>query len=121
MQDNLPRLDLTGALEAMDNDREMYRNILDAYLESIPPIISEMLSLLRTNDLPTLIRNAHSLKSSSRSVGALRLGAAAENLERMAMAIPSAEIEEKISLVKEEFGYVCKQLVNEGFEVSSPF
>lgn len=121
MQDNLPRLDLTGALEAMDNDREMYRNILEVYIDSIPPLITEMLSLLQANDLPTLIRNAHSLKSSSRSVGALRLGAAADNLEQNAMSLSSAEIEEKISLIKEEFVCVCNQLVNEGFEVSSPF
>jgi HPt (histidine-containing phosphotransfer) domain-containing protein len=116
-QDDPPRLDLAGALDAMDNDRELYGTIIDVYLNTVPGILSEMLSAFSAGDLQTAIRNAHSLKSSSRSVGALKLGTAAELIEKSAQTLSSAKLRENVDQLKKEFCFLCSELAAEGFKV----
>ena len=77
----LPILDRETALSALGNDRETYDIVLETYLETTPDLLSQMKAALARSDMETLQRHAHSLKSSSRTIGALELGERAQGLE----------------------------------------
>ncbi len=113
----LPVLDLATALEAMDNDREMYGEILSMYLTSTISLFTEMETQLRENDTDGLIRSAHTLKSSSRTIGGLNLGASAEKLEHTVPSYSPDEILESISSLRSQFIKLCAALSPEGFPV----
>ena len=49
--ERLPLLDITAALKAMDGDREMYGEVVEVYLDSIPSLLDEMDEALRRHDL----------------------------------------------------------------------
>ncbi|MBE0620471.1 MAG: response regulator [Burkholderiales bacterium] len=74
------------ALRALDKDgsRGVVRRVFDIYLKNAPVLIAEMQAGATKNDLDRMSRAAHSLKSSSRSVGAVNLADICRKLERSA-------------------------------------
>ena len=74
------------ALRALDKDgtRGVVRRVFDIYLKNTPVLIAEIQAGAAASDLDRLGRAAHSLKSSSRSVGAANLADICRELERSA-------------------------------------
>ena len=60
----------------------MVARTIDKFLTYVPSILAEIDTALQENDIPTLRRHAHSLKSSSASVGAIALSGQATLIER---------------------------------------
>lgn len=58
-------------------------NIIILFLENFPQQIAQMQQALQKNDLDTVARLAHSLKSSCASLGAMQLATVARDLEQM--------------------------------------
>ena len=114
---DIPVLDLARALEAMDNDRELYGEILSLYLDSTASLLDEMETQSQTEDMVSLKRSAHTLKSSSRTVGALRLGSRSEHLEKNTPSLSAEETAGAISRLRSEFGQLCAALFSEGFPI----
>ena len=112
-----PILDLSTALEAMDNDRQMYEEILSMYLSSTISLFSEMDAHFHGRDYDALSRSAHTLKSSSRTIGGLNLGSHAEELEHKAASLSPDAIAESISGLRSQFIKLCAALSVEGFAV----
>ncbi len=56
--------------------------IVDLYLSDVPQTINEMRAALKNDDLVTVRRLAHSLKSSSANLGAMQTSASASELEQ---------------------------------------
>ena len=67
-------------------DAEFVAEIVDAFCEDTPRYIAELRESLTEQDLDTFRRAAHSIKSSSKIVGALNLAFQAAELEQMARA-----------------------------------
>ena len=67
-------------------DAEFVAEIVDAFCEDTPRYIAELRESLTKQDLDTFRRAAHSIKSSSKIVGALNLASQAAELEQMARA-----------------------------------
>ena len=67
-------------------DAEFVAEIVDAFCEDTPRYIAELRESLTEQDLDTFRRAAHSIKSSSKIVGALNLASQAAELEQMARA-----------------------------------
>ena len=65
-------------------DAEFVAEIVDAFCEDTPRYIAELRESLTRQDLDTFRRAAHSIKSSSKIVGALSLASQAAELEQMA-------------------------------------
>ena len=65
-------------------DAEFVAEIVDAFCEDTPRYIAELRESLTKQDLDTFRRAAHSIKSSSKIVGALNLASQAAELEQMA-------------------------------------
>ena len=59
-------------------------DVLDSYIADSLAQIEDMTRAVNAGDRDVLKINAHSLKSSSRSVGAMQVGALAEQLEHLA-------------------------------------
>ena len=93
----LPVLDdgvLQEVLEATGGDREFVRELIDTYLTDAPEQLGAMTAAIDADDPAALVRPAHTLKSSSATVGAMRLAAVARELEmagRSGLLEPSAQ------------------------------
>ena len=72
-----------AALEALldTTDREFVGELIDAYLEDSPGLIAGMKEALASGNATEFTRAAHSLKSSSASLGATGLSILAKDLE----------------------------------------
>jgi HPt (histidine-containing phosphotransfer) domain-containing protein len=60
--------------------------LIDAYLDDSPQLITAMRESLKSSDADVFRRSAHSLKSNSASLGAINLAALARELEMMGKA-----------------------------------
>lgn len=65
--------------------------IVRQYVDGLPAQCAHLAALLAAGDLPALRRSAHSLKGSSASLGALRLGARAAEIEKLAATEQASE------------------------------
>jgi CheY-like chemotaxis protein len=74
------------ALRALDKKGTLgvVRQVLGIYLKSTPALIAEIEAGVAANDWKRVGRGAHSLKSSSRNIGAVRLSHICGDLERAA-------------------------------------
>ncbi len=70
--------------EAMGED--FIGEILQTYLEETPQLLDRLLQALEKQDCEGFRQAAHSIKSTSNSVGALDFGTAAKDLEMMGRA-----------------------------------
>ena len=62
---------------------DFINELIDAFLEDGPHMIQDMQAALKTKDVDSFRRNAHSLKSNANTFGATELGALAKELEFM--------------------------------------
>ena len=108
-------LDLEAALTDMAGDREIYEEVVVVFLNDTPNTLSDISSAYNTSDIPTLNRLSHSIKSSSRSIGGLRLGAVAEKLENDSARDNLSNAENSIKELYTEFKNLKQKLAEEGF------
>ncbi len=84
--------------------------LIDAYLEDTTEFVSLMRTACDNNDYESLQVPAHSMKSSSANIGAMRLSALAKELEQQVRSDSLVDVEQQISAIEEEFGRVAKEL-----------
>ena len=75
---------LHGLLRQLDGDTAAARKLVELFLESTPPLLSELHAALTTGDAPRLRRIAHTLKGSVTQVGDPAARTAALHLEGLA-------------------------------------
>ena len=81
---DMPALDeqvLRELMASTGDDAAFVRELLDAYLADTPAQLDAVSAALRADDAAALVRPAHTLKSSSATVGAMRLSSIARQLE----------------------------------------
>jgi len=97
-----PVFDQAGMMDRMMDDDDLARNVVGGFLEDIPRQIETLKACLEAGDAPGAMRQAHSTKSASASVGgeALRKvafemenAAKAGDLESIAARLPELEIQ----------------------------
>lgn len=67
----------------MDGEPDIVIEIFSTFLEVTPPRINNLSQLAEKRDLKALSREAHALKSSARTIGALRLGDLCQQMEQL--------------------------------------
>jgi HPt (histidine-containing phosphotransfer) domain-containing protein len=72
---------LTELTEATGGDIGFVRELVETYLADTPPQLEAMTAAVEADDADALVRPAHTLKSSSATVGAMRLSSIARELE----------------------------------------
>ncbi len=75
-----PVLDMEYALGNLADDMDLYREAVGYFFESAPKLIDDIAFGCKQSQ-KDVKRNAHSLKSASRTIGAMRLGALAQCIE----------------------------------------
>lgn len=86
----------TEAMEALKeelgHDLELIQELIECYLEDSPQLIQTLQNALQSHDLVTLKRAAHTLKSSSATLGAIAFANLCERLEKRATGHTKEEI-----------------------------
>jgi HPt (histidine-containing phosphotransfer) domain-containing protein len=88
---------------------DFINELIDAFLEDAPDMISHMRQALATKDVETFRRNAHSLKSNANTFGATELASLAKELESMAKE-NNLDIGDRLEVLNESFAVVAEEL-----------
>ena len=89
---------------------EFLVELIDTYLADSPERLIQMRQALERDDFQTLIREAHTLTSSSANVGAMRLSSIAKGMEAAGYGGRIEEIVEAARKMEEEFVQVKSAL-----------
>jgi two-component system, sensor histidine kinase and response regulator len=79
-------LDLSGALERFEGDRDLFDEVVQVFREDCPKIVENMRRAIVLRDPLKLEQHAHALKGSSANVGASAVSHAAGQMETLAHA-----------------------------------
>jgi len=83
--------------------------LIDAFLDDAPNMLSNMQSALEAKDVESFRRNAHSMKSNANTFGATELGTLAKELEFMAKE-NNLEIGNRLDILNEVYKKVAEEL-----------
>ena len=72
---------LTELTESTGGDIGFVRELVETFLADTPPQLEAMTTAVQAGDADALVRPSHTVKSSSATVGAMRLSAVARELE----------------------------------------
>jgi signal transduction histidine kinase/CheY-like chemotaxis protein/HPt (histidine-containing phosphotransfer) domain-containing protein len=82
---------------------EMIEELIRIYLDNSPQLIKDMDAALATGEAKNLMRAAHTLKSSSASLGVMRLSVLSKGIEQAARDGALAELGDALAQAKTEF------------------
>ena len=88
---------------------DFINELIDAFLDDAPDMISQMQAALLSKDVESFRRNAHSLKSNANTFGATELGRLAKELESMGKE-NNLDIGNRLDVLNEAFGKVADEL-----------
>ncbi len=91
-------LDIDNALRRLDNDLDLFKELINIFIEDTFVRISELKSAINHGDISTLERTAHTIKGSASNIGAIEISKAAKSLEFMAK---DKEIDKANDYIKE--------------------
>lgn len=100
------------ALKVCAGDRELLRDIADAFLEEHPRRLDELRRAIDTSDWELLHRAAHTIKGSMRYFGAHAVFDRAFGLEQLAARKSLDGAEEILTLLKQELAKLVPHLIN---------
>jgi HPt (histidine-containing phosphotransfer) domain-containing protein len=85
---------------------EFFVELVDLYLHDTPKRLIELRRALDAGDTPTLTREAHTLKSSSANVGAMKMSEIARELEIAGRTGEMGRMAEQVTRTETEFELV---------------
>ena len=110
--------------EIGEGSEEMISNLITTYLNHTPTLFAAIEKALLVNDLNTIYRSSHTLKSSSANLGAVQLSETAKQLEAYLKPLASSslnseeidkvllEIKPKITDLYESYAHVKVSLLD---------
>jgi HPt (histidine-containing phosphotransfer) domain-containing protein len=96
--------------QATDGDNSFLVELIETYLADAEGQVEAIDAAIAATDAEALVRPAHTLKSSSASVGAMRLAAMARGLEAQARAGQLADAPAAAAAARLEWGEVSANL-----------
>lgn len=100
-------------IEACDRDPGLLAELIDVYQRSADSLLKEMSRACRHKNVADLRRAAHTLKSSSKMVGADRLAKVCSELEAIAHAGNWDGVEQKLDVVEAQNELIRQDLKTE--------
>jgi HPt (histidine-containing phosphotransfer) domain-containing protein len=88
---------------------DFINELIDAFLDDAPNMLSNMQTALDANDVESFRRNAHSLKSNANTFGATELGMLAKELEFMAKQ-NNLVVGNRLQIIHEMYAKVAEEL-----------
>ena len=102
---------LAGFAEQLgEGGEEVLQEIVAVFLDDAPSVIEEQRAAAAASDWPTLDRAAHTLKSSSATIGARDLSALCQRLEADARGGPVADAGARVEEIAAAFERVRVEL-----------
>lgn len=99
---------------------ESFGFLITTFIDDTGRLIHSLFELQQQNDLKTFTRNAHSIKSSSASVGALQLSSIAADLESLGQSGDISSASALIEQLKTAFAYARDELSKQSVPDSCP-
>ncbi len=87
-----------------------FSSLIDAYLEDTGQFVREMQAACERDEIKAIEVPAHSMKSSSANIGAMRLSTLAKELEEQVRSGSPVNVQDQISALADEFDRVSQQL-----------
>ncbi|MEQ8963049.1 MAG: response regulator, partial [Coleofasciculus sp. C2-GNP5-27] len=91
---------------------EMLRQLMDIYLEDTPAMLETLKIALQENNLAALQRTAHTLKSSSAALGAIKLSQLCQDLEHLSQSQVTTGLCELVAQIESEYQRVKQEVIN---------
>ena len=88
---------------------DFINELIDAFLDDAPNLISSMRDALLTKDVESFRRNAHSMKSNASTFGAVELSTLAGELELMARE-SNFDVGDRLEKLNRSFAIVAAEL-----------
>lgn len=101
---------LNALFESLGGDAEFLAELIETYASDARAQLEGLRTALATGDLAELVRPAHTLKSSSASLGALTLAEQCRQLEASAKAGPFEGAPEAVAAIATELDRVLSAL-----------
>jgi CheY-like chemotaxis protein len=95
-----------------DEGNSLISELIDIYLENTPKLLTSLRQSITDNDIEVFNRAAHTIKSSSASLGAMRLSSQSKELELQSLEIPLATLKNKMESAVLEFDTVKSVLLS---------
>lgn len=93
---------------------EVVVDLLDTYLEESVELVRAISAAAAVDDRDALLRPAHSLKSSSASIGAMNLSRLCADMEAHARgSLPELDVSQQAAAIEQEFARVRVALAHE--------
>jgi HPt (histidine-containing phosphotransfer) domain-containing protein len=96
--------DRTGLMARVLEDEDLARTVVQGFLDDAPSLIEALKDALRAGDESGAIRQAHTIKGASATVGGEALSAVAQEMETAATAGDLAQAGERLPDLESEFG-----------------
>jgi HPt (histidine-containing phosphotransfer) domain-containing protein len=99
--DDTPILDdavLAELRESTGGDDDFVRELVEAYVAEAAGYLEAMSGAVATGDVSAIVRPAHTLKSSSATLGAMRLSAISRGIEEAGRAGRAADLADDVEL-----------------------
>jgi HPt (histidine-containing phosphotransfer) domain-containing protein len=107
-------LDKQAALDRIDNDEELYLEIIGIFRSDVPEILSRLKAEVGAGNLQDATRSAHSLKSTAASIGAVELSETAKQAEDSLRAGEGEKIGMLIEQIDQKLAAVMCELSESG-------
>lgn len=113
INEQIPHLDFEQIKMMKNAFGDNFKEFIDVYVEDVKQLLNDMLKASEQNDLATLHRVAHSIKSASLNAGAMRLSQMAKEMEVDAKEDKLVNVKDKIYAIEHEFKIVQNMIKEE--------
>lgn len=89
---------------------EIFTSVIDAFLDYVPTQMAGLDAAIQQADCEAIFNSAHTIKSSSSSIGALGLASTAEQIEQLGRKGVSAGTEQLYPILQQQFSEAAEFL-----------
>lgn len=112
-----PVLDIKPLEELTGGDPETIKELLDIYVEDVEERLQEFIELQGTDDEKSILRQIHTIKGSSATIGARRMQTSASRIEKILRAegekedisLQIKDLQEEFKCIKEHIQVMLRQ------------
>jgi PAS domain S-box-containing protein len=104
------RIDRAYLAEISGGDAEFETELLEVYLSSAPLVLEDLRTAVAQQDMSSIYSCAHTLKGSSRSIGANQFAQLCERLEMAAKELNKATIEPEFRQLEKQFDLLLQDV-----------
>jgi len=101
--DQNPAIDQAAYAAMKSTMGEIFASVVDTFLDYLPTQIARLEAAIEQSDCDAIFNSAHSIKSSSSSIGALGLASTAEKIEQLGRSGTSEGTQQYYQVLQQQF------------------